>query len=279
MQDVMAEFRERARRIQEALAASPEVDITGLVTASGASGSQAGNSAPWSLGFTFCGWRVGGGELRVEDLYVRKEMLREELAGFRVRLPAYAIVRVRARLAQVPGVDRPQALLLEIVETGAADAGLARLAAALRQPVTLDDPLLGTFTLDRQINWFAGEALWNGGPVQLHLVPRDADGVGDAGPFLATAHALWSDQAGWHRRALDCAAEKLLALKNDNWLGDDETVLDAGQFRARLALESVSAYADGSFEFWFADGDLFWGHSITVSGSLAEGLVRADIAG
>jgi hypothetical protein len=51
------------------------------------------------------------------------------------------------------------------------------------------------------------------------------------------------------------------------------------EFKARMALESVTVEADGSFQFWYGDGDLFWGHSIQVSGNLAEGPTDASLAG
>jgi hypothetical protein len=33
---------------------------------------------------------------------------------------------------------------------------------------------------------------------------------------------------------------------------------------------------DGAFEFWHNDGDLFWGHSILIVGSLEEGLTDGE---
>lgn len=36
---------------------------------------------------------------------------------------------------------------------------------------------------------------------------------------------------------------------------------------------------DGQFEFWHNDGDMFYGHSIQISGSLKEGLTDSDIPG
>jgi hypothetical protein len=42
---------------------------------------------------------------------------------------------------------------------------------------------------------------------------------------------------------------------------------------------AVTAHPDGSFEFWHDDGDLFYGHSIYIRGSLSGGPNRADIPG
>jgi hypothetical protein len=46
-----------------------------------------------------------------------------------------------------------------------------------------------------------------------------------------------------------------------------------------MKLTSISIGSEGTFEFWHNDGDLFYGHSIQIGGSLAKGLTRADIPG
>jgi hypothetical protein len=46
-----------------------------------------------------------------------------------------------------------------------------------------------------------------------------------------------------------------------------------------MRLTSITVGHGGRFTFWHEDGDLFWGHSITVSGTLAKGPTDADIPG
>ena len=46
-----------------------------------------------------------------------------------------------------------------------------------------------------------------------------------------------------------------------------------------ITLSSLSVYSEGDFEIFFSDGDIFWGHSIIVSGNIHEGLSSAEIAG
>ena len=46
-----------------------------------------------------------------------------------------------------------------------------------------------------------------------------------------------------------------------------------------MTLDAITVYPDGAFDFWHHDGDMFWGHSIQVSGSLSEGLILADTLG
>ena len=51
------------------------------------------------------------------------------------------------------------------------------------------------------------------------------------------------------------------------------------RFMERMELDAVQIYGDGAFEFWFNDGDLFWGHAIHVTGSLDQGPEMAQMEG
>ena len=140
----------------------------------------------------------------------------------------------------------------------------------------LEDEVLGRFTLDRQVNWFEADVDWLGQTVRLSFDWDEDEAMEDS---LRTAKTLMADQEEWNRRVLARASEDLLELKNDSWLEEDEEELDAEKFEARLELESIEVRPDGEFCFWFEDGDLFWGHSITVEGTLEGGPEQADIQG
>lgn len=141
--------------------------------------------------------------------------------------------------------------------------------------MTFLHPVLGTFTLDRAVNWWEAPASWNAQAVQVHI---DRDG-GDEPALFAIAEALWADQKKWDRRVRDFAARELLDLKNGNWLGEDEKEFTPTRFKARMVLQSVTVSAGGKVGFTFDDGNLFWGHVIQVRGTLTEGPTHADIAG
>jgi hypothetical protein len=46
-----------------------------------------------------------------------------------------------------------------------------------------------------------------------------------------------------------------------------------------MRLTAVQIAADGSIEFTFADGDMFFGHDIVVKGTVEEGWRSANIEG
>ena len=55
--------------------------------------------------------------------------------------------------------------------------------------------------------------------------------------------------------------------------------ITAERFMARMELDAVQMRETGAFEFWFNDGDMFWGHAIHVTGSLENGPEEAQMEG
>jgi hypothetical protein len=274
--DEIAQAEERMKRHREQMAAAPIVDVLGVVSPSGVGAGRSGNQELWTLLMTLNPWRVPGGKLDPMVLSVNRPVTDEELKQFQSMLKPYSVVRLKVHLGKLPGLDLPEALLEEVVGVDISDAELNEKAAELQQPVQFDDSVLGTFTLDRSVDWFTSETTWLGTPVRLSLSATEPAEIESA---LKTAHALWNEQETWQQRIRDYAVKEMLSMKNDTWLGEDEVEVTADQFKARMTLEAVTIYPDGSFEFWHDDGDLFWGHSIQVAGGIAGGLNDAGIHG
>jgi hypothetical protein len=75
------------------------------------------------------------------------------------------------------------------------------------------------------------------------------------------------------------AAEELIELKNNNWLEESEEPISESDFVAAVVVEGVNIFSDGSGEVYLGDGDLFGGHSISVSVSPDYQLTAAAIVG
>jgi hypothetical protein len=71
----------------------------------------------------------------------------------------------------------------------------------------------------------------------------------------------------------------LLEVKNGSWLNEGELPMSEAQFMRKMKLESITVEEDGSFDFWFEDGDIFWGHSIEVRGDQERGFFDAGFHG
>jgi hypothetical protein len=268
-----SEIFARQQRLLDQLAVSPIVEVLGVVSPSGASGGRVGGESLWSVGFTFDAWRIVGGDLRAGPLSISRKVTDQELDKLQRKIGPYAVVRIKARVGE-SAFGGHQARLEEFVGVETSDAELNHQAVELQQPVTFEDPTFGIFTLDRRVDWFTGEVVWDGKRIPLNLSKSE-----EAQEALKSARELWQNQVEWNRRVRDFAVQELLPLKNGTWLDEDEAELSPDEFKDRMTLESITVYPDGSFEFWHDDGDLFWGHSIQISGSLSQGLTHADIPG
>ncbi len=238
------------------------------------SGQEEGEGLrPASIGLTAWmeedGAQIHQGDFRLEVL--ADDRLMEYL---RQRVPWDFILKCRVRLS----LDGSRLLMLELPQPGF-DPDLKAILDEQKKPVTFWAEGLGTFALNRALGWFEAEADWLGSPIRLDL-DRDEDRE----PCLAYLRALMEGQADWDERLRVCAARDLLELAND-WASDggceehEPEEITREQFMERLEPDAVQISGDGSFDFWFNDGALFWGHSIHVTGSLEGGPEKAEMEG
>lgn len=254
----------------------PEVEITGIVSATGVGAGRAGSDEQWMLLLTLDVWRVGDSELRERPLTLRRRIDDAELRALASAIRAESIVRVRARLSD--DAERGAgAEFVALIEADATDSELDTRLEALTRPVTLTVDGLGDFTYDRRVGWYTGAVNWRGLEIRLSLVAEgDERALADS---IAVARALWTDAEGWGERVESFAVSELLPIKNENWLEPDDEPLTPEQFVERMTLESITVDPEERVDFWHHDGDMFWGHSIAVYCTLSGGPFDADIPG
>lgn len=272
--DIFAEMARDHEEFLRRIKNTPEQDIAGLVGANGAGGSK-DTSDPWNLIIHLAAWKDSFGTIHRDELRVEIPVPKEELSRQMGAIKAYSVLRLRLRIAEHPN-GRKQGSGSVLPVTGVHDEVLSQIASELQKPVVISDPEFGDFKLDRSVDWFCGEATWAGTKIRLEL---SAGEHADADRCLRVTKALWDDQSSWSAKISEYVVTRLLQLKNDSWLDEEESPVTRESFQSRVSLESVIVYPDGAFEFWHDDGDLFWGHSIQVSGSLADGLTDAGISG
>ena len=153
--------------------------------------------------------------------------------------------------------------------------------------ITMEVEGLGTFVLERTVDWFETKTDWLGTKINLSF-DQDEEEVMESA--IETARTLMEDQKGWDQRIREYAADELLELANDwaeNAMDEEESedsdedreLVSREQFMERMELESIQAQEEGDFEFWFFDGDMFYGHSIHVTGNVEDGPDWAGIEG
>lgn len=220
--------------------------------------------------FTFAAWRRPGALLVKRNLTILRPVPPDE--DYSGSFPAYSIHRISVLLS----TDGKRAVFEKSLPLREADSELVALEDELRKPVVISTKTFGDLVLDHDLDWFEGIAEWNGESITVDF---RADENGSIDNALKTAEQLWADQASWKRRVDELALDELLELKNGSWLEEGESALTPYEFLERMELESISISSAGEFEFWFNDGDLFWGHAILVSGTLEDGPTDASISG
>lgn len=304
----MRDFKEWEQEVLSALQERPVVQITGVLSRDGFRAARVVRDQDvWSMSMVLLAWRVSDGPLRSDSkLYFRRrgpESLFRAIAdsmttqtlklvanredSLAVRMPAESslaetVIRVHGRvilegLLNIQGTPAgPEAWLEEFIELDTSDVELQNFLADLQNPVTLEDQNLGTFTLDRNLGYYSMQAKFQRRKITLNLLAREHD---DAELAARVARTLVGSASAWSKQVLGYAAEVLLPVKNGDWLDDDESPLTPRQFKAKLALESLTVSADEHFTFWYTDGGMFGGHGVEVSGTVADGPTDASIQG
>jgi hypothetical protein len=218
-------------------------------------------------------WRTVGGSIQDRPLRLRMAVDADSGPHWIERAPPGAVIEFEVdALVREGEVDQAMIRLDGPVE----DAELAARAADAPPPPEIDDPTFGALVYRPGLGWFEGEAVWRGRPVRIHL---SDDSDQQAVRSLAVARRLWAGQDRWHGLIVAAMLRDLLPLKNETWLEPDEETVTGERFLASVALESISVYPDGGLEFFFDDGDLFFGHSIIASGDVESGIGEAHLAG
>ncbi len=246
------------------------VVIQGVVSPGGQSGWEGQNDSYEVHCLLFSVWRQPGDDLAQHELTLLRPV--PPNAEIFDDFEDYSVQRFQVLLSG----DRTRAVVEKILSMDSADPDLDAAAIELKKPVVIPTDGFGDLVLDRRINWFEGKTTWNDNPVRITF---DAENDKPPEEALASARLLWAEQKGWNQRIEDYALKELLDLKNDAWLEDGDSPLTPKDFLRRMTLTSISVSSDGEFEFWYDDGDLFWGHSIMVSGDLKDGPSNAGIHG
>jgi hypothetical protein len=246
--------------------------VSGFVDARGAGGAKSSGKGEWTLRFAFEVWRDAAGVTRHEELTVSREVDTTELRDFLKCIRAGQLLSARVRITS-PG--RAELIVLEDGHLDPTDPFVLR-ANERAKPKMREHSRFGTLVFDPRVDWYSGRARWGAVEVDINVSATEDAEIDRA---LEVAEQLWRDQASWDRRIREFAVRKLLPMKNKTWLDEDERELTQDQFEARMTLESITVDPDGGFDFMHADGDLFWGHAIEVTGNLKDGPTGAHTPG
>ena len=198
-----------------------------------------------------------------------------------------AVYRLKARKKiphEVPeGVtasSQNQFLIVDVLEEDAPCPALEEVLADYRRPVVVTDEVLGELTLDKDLDTFEGEVLWRGEQICVSL-EVDAVNEGTWADASRAMKAMLAEQDRWDGDMRVSAARELTELACEWRESADEEVPEITEesFARRIELRSIAMDADGSFSAYFDDDDIFFGHCVTVYGTLADGVTAANMEG
>jgi hypothetical protein len=138
------------------------------------------------------------------------------------------------------------------------------------------DKTLGLLKYDEDRDSYIGQTPYRDREIRLRITADEPDCLES---MLATLKDVLAEIDSVARKAEDFAIEKLLPLKNELWLDEDEEPVTDEEFRSRMTLTAISIFGDGTTEFWHDDGDLFWGHLIQVERAANGEFTDANIPG
>lgn len=195
------------------------------------------------------------------------------------------IYRINVRRWRGDELSEPRWYVTQVLEAGVRCPALEKLWADYTKPIVIDDEVLGTLTLDREMSYFNGICKWMGKDIKISL-DVDAEKPSSWTRAKNVMKKLLADQNTWDKALRGLAARKLTALANE-WLADNEqTARDPEQepiteveFARRIFLTEFTVSPGGRFTAWYEDDDMFWGHVVTVDGTLKKGPLHADMQG
>lgn len=210
-----------------------------------------------------------------------------DAGGILDRFRREAVYRLKARKRiphKIPeGVtasSQNQFLIVEVLEEDAPCSALEEVMAEYRRPVVVTDEVLGELTLDKDLDMFEGEVLWRGEQICLSL-EVDAANEDTWADARRAMKAMLAEQDRWDRNMRASAARELTELACEWRESADEEVPEITEesFACRIELRNIAMDADGSFSAYFDDDDMFFGHCVTVCGTLADGVTAANMEG
>lgn len=223
------------------------------------------------------------GELHKEEGRIEFPVIDTENLPYHFEDKTIYKLRVREKLPEeVPNGALPiknHFLVVEVLEKNAACKELEEILAEYRKPIILQDDILGELIYDKQIKSFQGSIIWQDRKINI-ILDVDKDNTGEITKAKKALKTMVSEQAKWDADLRSFAAKKLTKLACEWAESDDETSeITEESFAKRISLSSICMTSGGSFSAYFDDDDLFFGHCITVCGSLKKGIVSADIEG
>lgn len=176
------------------------------------------------------------------------------------------------RLLVRPGRNEPETYLV-VRNLGKADPSpFKEKIEEYRRPAIIENEL-GSFSLERQWNWFAGTIQWCGEPCSVLIDVEE--GSTDCSSSMDLLRRICADDTAFDARVRRQVCEKTMELLRD-WYEEEIT---EEEYMQRLGTPLITISQDTDLDFSFETGELYAGHTLIASVDEAGNVRSADLAG
>ena len=141
-------------------------------------------------------------------------------------------------------------------------------------------PSCGELIYDEKFQWYEGTFTIDNKDIELIIHYETPKNFKNVLAFIDNQL-----KSKFYEKVLLEMEEKMVDLKNDNWLDEDEETGEEEQeitkedFRKRISIENISFNNDCSSTIYCNDDDIFWGHSIEITVDENGNYTDSNLAG
>jgi hypothetical protein len=137
-------------------------------------------------------------------------------------------------------------------------------------------PRIGILRYEAEYDWYEGQIKVQQSAISIRLSIEEE---GELAFVCRRATNFVVELESHVQSAKEYAVERLLELKNETWIEENEEPSTPEQFKHRMVIESILIDSEGEVFFYHKDGNLFWGHCILVTMNSENNFISVEIAG
>ena len=225
-------------------------------------GAKIGNNIPPSATAYMLGWI----DTSTGEGYEGKSLFSWCLSETEYRTGSYAGFFEEGKIYRIKGLPSKKSNAfypLEVLGRVRKLPFLDVLWRKFNEPVYMQSELFGQLKLNKRYGYFWGSFNWLGTEIDVSFYTDEEEDE----KCLANLEQFCREAERRDKEVRDYAADELTDLAN-YWRDDDhlDHEISEEEFKRRIKISSVKMSAEGDYDVWFEDDDMFASHSVHVSG-------------
>ncbi|PPS22694.1 DUF2262 domain-containing protein [Brachyspira murdochii] len=217
---------------------------------------------------------IASNEIIENDNILIQKKVKETKEYFQM-IKSKSIARLKVRKEKTSSDLYMRFLLEDIIDTNYKDNDLNIILEKYSEPVYYKDEELGNFELDKSIDMFSKDILWNDNNISVLFEDIDEELNKKSVDIIKK---IFNNKKDIDKKLKEYISENMLEDANI-WNDDAEKPdINREEFEKLITLTSITISED-IITFWFDDGDIFWGHSIVVESDCDFNFTDAHIEG